>query len=626
MKRLSLIFLTLFLLPFCSTSITPKKRREIGVIILRDKKAEFSGRNFLIKVGKKRLRITGKVTFTSILPGESYYSIQIGSFSSPDEKKKGIGEFFLKVEKNYLLLHGKYSTRGNALKEIKRIGKGFPIKLWEKGESAIRLSEGKNIHYGERFYIYPGPDIIKIDGKPYRGHFVVTQGARGIKVTEFVGIEDFIKGCYKNLPAFSSPFEALKANAVVLRTLALNKYLNGNLEGKDFKYKGIEGENPLFSRAVEQTKGEVVIYEGKLAYTPFTLSCGGITETGGLPYLPSRKCWDRKWKTIEGVNNHYDPSLNVIEALGIFDIDDEDREVDKATAQKWLWNFSSYISAKKFLPIEEDGKIGFLRALGKTIMEIKPSDTVEPLEYLIDLGIVNEDEIREKELTEGDAASFLYSALDVLGKIKWEKGKVHISNNTILLKNEKVRDVETFRNGKEGLVSAEKIMIIDGETLKFIRDKNGKISAIAENGYSGNGEERIWRKKYSSDSLRKRIQSYLPIEELQDLRVSERTSTGRVSKLSIMEDDHSYSLEGKEIMEALSLPSTWFIIDREYDEDGNISGFFFCGRGEGNGVGMCQLGAIRKAKKGKNYREILSFFYPGTEIRRNYGGISKGKK
>ncbi len=40
----------------------------------------------------------------------------------------------------------------------------------------------------------------------------------------------------------------------------------------------------------------------------------------------------------------------------------------------------------------------------------------------------------------------------------------------------------------------------------------------------------------------------------------------------------------------------------------------FWGRGYGHGVGLSQWGAYYMAKAGKNYKEILSFYYPGTRI------------
>ena len=39
------------------------------------------------------------------------------------------------------------------------------------------------------------------------------------------------------------------------------------------------------------------------------------------------------------------------------------------------------------------------------------------------------------------------------------------------------------------------------------------------------------------------------------------------------------------------------------------------GMGEGDGVGMCLYGADGLAKKGMNYKDILNFYYPGTELK-----------
>jgi stage II sporulation protein D len=38
-------------------------------------------------------------------------------------------------------------------------------------------------------------------------------------------------------------------------------------------------------------------------------------------------------------------------------------------------------------------------------------------------------------------------------------------------------------------------------------------------------------------------------------------------------------------------------------------------KGAGHGVGLCQWGAAEQAKQGRNYTEILKYYFPGTEIR-----------
>lgn len=42
------------------------------------------------------------------------------------------------------------------------------------------------------------------------------------------------------------------------------------------------------------------------------------------------------------------------------------------------------------------------------------------------------------------------------------------------------------------------------------------------------------------------------------------------------------------------------------------------GRGYGHGVGMCQWGAIGRARAGQPYSEILLSYYPGAELRKAY--------
>ena len=41
---------------------------------------------------------------------------------------------------------------------------------------------------------------------------------------------------------------------------------------------------------------------------------------------------------------------------------------------------------------------------------------------------------------------------------------------------------------------------------------------------------------------------------------------------------------------------------------------YFSGRGNGHGVGMCQIGALNMANKGFSFREILAFYYPDLVV------------
>ncbi len=95
--------------------------------------------------------------------------------------------------------------------------------------------------------------------------------------------------------------EALKAMAVAARTYAVRMKGRHSKEGFDFcdttHCQRIELDNisPRLQAAVEQTAGELLWYQGKPAFTPYTRDCGGRTEDAAAlwpdlaaPYLKSR--------------------------------------------------------------------------------------------------------------------------------------------------------------------------------------------------------------------------------------------------------------------------------------------------------------------------------------------------
>ena len=99
--------------------------------------------------------------------------------------------------------------------------------------------------------------------------------------------------------------------------------------------------------------------------------------------------------------------------------------------------------------------------------------------------------------------------------------------------------------------------------------------------------------------------------------LGERTSSGRLRTIELLRaDDTRPEIEAGTFratvnarVDGTPLKSTWFDARREGDA------YVFEGRGHGHGVGLNQWGAHTMATQGKSYREILSFYYPGTQIR-----------
>ena len=96
-----------------------------------------------------------------------------------------------------------------------------------------------------------------------------------------------------------------------------------------------------------------------------------------------------------------------------------------------------------------------------------------------------------------------------------------------------------------------------------------------------------------------------------DVRVLKRSSTNRIITISINGKEFS----ARTLYDKLSLKSTDFSLKRDGDK------VIIDTVGYGHGVGMSQYGAKGMAEEGYNYKEILSYYYSGTSIKKikNFG-------
>lgn len=103
------------------------------------------------------------------------------------------------------------------------------------------------------------------------------------------------------------------------------------------------------------------------------------------------------------------------------------------------------------------------------------------------------------------------------------------------------------------------------------------------------------------------------IYEIEDFEIVSLDTAGYVRELRIGDTICS----GDEFRDALKLPSSAFSLQESH---GKLK---ITTSGIGHGLGMSQWTANAMAKEGKNYEEILQFFFEGTEIKD--GGIISGK-
>lgn len=116
-----------------------------------------------------------------------------------------------------------------------------------------------------------------------------------------------------------------------------------------------------------------------------------------------------------------------------------------------------------------------------------------------------------------------------------------------------------------------------------------------------------WERKIPLEELAKA----LGVEDISKVVIHSYTVTGRVRELQVTHDKGTLTVKSTDLRKMLGwkrLPSTKFTFTRKGDV------LVIEGKGYGHGVGLCQWGALQMARQGKTYREILSFYYPGTTI------------
>lgn len=102
--------------------------------------------------------------------------------------------------------------------------------------------------------------------------------------------------------------------------------------------------------------------------------------------------------------------------------------------------------------------------------------------------------------------------------------------------------------------------------------------------------------------------------------IASHTPSGRVGTLTVSTERGNFILRGNDIRFVLRKPggeileSTYFSVESAPAPDGSLARLTLHGMGYGHGVGMCQWGAIGRARAGQDFRTILRSYYPGTSI------------
>ncbi|MBZ0200242.1 MAG: SpoIID/LytB domain-containing protein [Ignavibacteriaceae bacterium] len=184
------------------------------------------------------------------------------------------------------------------------INKNNVLNFSAEGEKVALTIKGKN-YIGSEIRLLEANDgqNLFIDGKQLTGYVKVLSSGGKIYFVNVLPFEEYLKGVVPaEMPVGQGTenFEALKAMAICARTYAVIKMNNHAAifdlydSVSDQVYGGVNRGNEVSDRAVIETAGMILTYNGNPATTLYYSTCGGRTEDGknvfesaDYPYLVS---------------------------------------------------------------------------------------------------------------------------------------------------------------------------------------------------------------------------------------------------------------------------------------------------------------------------------------------------
>jgi stage II sporulation protein D len=188
------------------------------------------------------------------------------------------------------------------------------------------LLAGKAISSSHIRILSDQPGVLVWNDFSFRGQLDLQADVSGLRLVNYIYLDDYLKGVVPNEMEAGAPKEALKAQAVAARTFALCKIKERR--GKDYDlegtvnsqvYKGFGSERDTCTQAVAETHGLVMIYQNQPIPAFYHANCGGHTASvetvwgGRQPFLQGVPCnYDRFSKHYQWKNDIRKSALTLL--------------------------------------------------------------------------------------------------------------------------------------------------------------------------------------------------------------------------------------------------------------------------------------------------------------------------
>jgi stage II sporulation protein D len=504
---------------------------------------------------------------------------------------------------------------------------------------------------------------LRFEGRRYRGALEVYLNDRGrLNVVNELPLEQYLRGVVPRElgPSLYPELEALKAQAVAARSYTIRNLDGFAGEGYDLcarpqcqVYGGMDDEHPLSDRAVAETAGEVMLFEGEAVDALYTATCGGHTENVEVvfplrraPYLRGVPCIEAGGTRLAGIRTAADPLavlagglppdveragegaagleralIALVRAAGLEPPVDRLRSLVPLEVRRFLGSQ---------LDLAADPRL-FAGAgpLGEPVAGPPAGWRQADLRFAVGLAASGlGDELRARPLEAGEARELALRTAIFLG-IGHERSArfAALADGRLVVRDGDgertlplATELATFHR-RGGRLRAASLLLVPGDEILLLLRGERVLAVVQEGNPRAAGFEFVhqrasWSRNRSDAELARLVRVRYPGFELTGLEVLERGVSGRVARLRLRDAaGATLDLEGLSVRWTLDLPDTLFTVRRR-GPAGSAPGWSFTGRGWGHGVGMCQSGAFGMARRGLGYRAILGHYYSGVRIER----------
>ncbi len=407
-----------------------------------------------------------------------------------------------------------------------------------------------------------GIQVTERSKRTYRGNWEISSYNGQLALVNEIPLEQYLYSVVGAEVPSSWPREALKAQAVAARSYAIfqrNKFKVADVVDTTLSqvYNGISSEATSITQAVDDTKGQILMKDGKVVEAVFSSNSGGATAD-------SSEVWNSNNNTFASVVSEGDLSAQkslkmwyhilLNNGLSGYVREDNVKELSSTTAA----------GLAQLTVISKDTNVRVIPLVQSNVTavsKLNPGDTVVILD----------------KVAESNTYSWVRGPYTSAELLKAMKGKGTLQLPSI------INTLEVTRRGPSGRVMELQVngQILDVKYPDIFRSAlNGLPSTLFDIASSG---------------------SYTVLgSDGTTVKASTSSATSVISASGV----NSLKGTGTVIMNGESKATVLDASDK----------FIFIGQGNGHGLGLSQWGANGMADAGNDYQDILKHYYQNVTI------------